>query len=177
RDRSATATRPVDEGRATRLMTAARRGFSAASAQYGWHARSRTCDREHVAPVRDVAAVQVRHLGIGEDLGDHGLRGLAVVHTGGLVDPAPAVVGAQHLRAPAPLGRVVGATRRAATWLRMDVDRAGFAVRARWQRQLVREEDRSLAGFGVAQAAAQRLTALGDEAFDGHVAVAVRPYA
>src|SRR5690606_18894331 len=123
------------------------------------------------------AAVQVRHLGDGQDLSDRGLRVSAVVHTGGLVDPAAAVVGAQHLPAPAPLGRVVGATRRAATWRRMDVARAGVAVWARWRRELVREKDRWLAGFGVAQAAAQRLTALGDEAFDGHVAVAVRPYA
>ena len=115
-------------------------------------------DREHEAAVGDVAAVHLDDAGLAEHRGDRGLRVAAVVHPGRRVDPATAVVRAQHLRTAEPVARVpVAVVPRAR--LGVGEHRPDLAVRPVGGGRPVAEQQQRLAGPRVPQAAAQRFAA------------------
>src|SRR5256885_5294474 len=124
------------------------------------------CHDEHEAAVGDVAAVQLHGLWIPQEPRDLGLRIGALVDDG-VAYPAPAIVGTQHLRLLAPVGRILAGGGPPVARPGVREDGADLAVGALSDGRLVPEEEERLCGQGVAQAAAERLAALGGHLLRG----------
>jgi hypothetical protein len=130
------------------------------------HALVRPRDGEHVAAVRDVAAVDLRHTRRGEHVADYCFRVIAGVRARRRVNPAALVVGPQDLRASVPVRRVRVGGGRAGARPGVREHRSHLPVRAGRDRRFVPEQDQVRSWFGVPQAAAQRFAAGGDDVLD-----------
>src|SRR3954466_10055519 len=103
--------------------------------------------------------MDLRDFWVGQHLGDQSLWIAAVVSSRGGVDPAARVIGPKDLRATSPSDGVSVTVVVAVAGSSVGEDRADLAVGARGDRRFVPEQDERLAGLGVTQATAQRLTA------------------
>ncbi len=122
--------------------------------------------KEHVTAVSDVATVDLGHDIVLQHLRDNGFGVRPVVHSG-VADPTSPVVRPQDLGATTPLLRVATELDWTVAGCRVGEDSAHFPVGAWREHWFVAEQEQSLAGSRVPQAASQRLAAGRGDIDDG----------